>query len=150
MSAQRLDLKVAAEAESALEQIRQAAGKEVPDEVFSRLAGLPVMLRTNGVPATLAYFAAKSTDSKTGEAYRAVATALHKQLAETLGVPATPTALYATLRTTDNADLLRAFARLEAYAGWLRRLAEALEHEQDRERKRRASQEKTTVVTTDG
>ncbi len=91
------------------------------------------MLRTSGVPATLAFFAAKSdTQAAVGKAYQQVSQALHQQLGVGLGTTeVAPTGLYARLRDhTDTATMLRAFGRLQAYAGWLRRLAEALEHEQ--------------------
>jgi len=128
----RLDLDVAAQAEKTLEDLRAASRDGVPAEVFSRLKGLPVMLRTSGVLATLAFYSAKSDPAtKLGAAYRAVSAALHAQLGAGLGMPLARVELYKTLKQQDTADLLKAFARVEAYATWLRRLAEALEHEQN-------------------
>ncbi|HEX6076908.1 MAG TPA: type III-B CRISPR module-associated protein Cmr5 [Micromonosporaceae bacterium] len=126
----RYDLELAKAAEATLEEIRD--GKPVSREIFTRLKGLPVMLRVNGVPATLAFYGAKATDSEIGAAYRKVGQALRGQLAVELDWSTEPDQFFTALSNTQPADLARGFARLEAFAGWLRRLAVALEQEQKR------------------
>lgn len=127
----RYDLDLAEAAEATLEEIRD--GKPVFREIFTRLKSLPVMLRVNGVPATLAFYNAKATDTDIGTAYRKVGEALRSQLATELGWSGQPDQFFAELSKTPPTDLARGFARLEAFAGWLRRLAVALEQEQKRQ-----------------
>jgi hypothetical protein len=130
----RYDLDLAKAAEATLEDIRNGRkDKPVSREIFTRLKSLPVMLRVNGVPATLAFYSAKATDTEIGTAYRKVGRALRDQLAKELSWPTEPTLLFRQLSETRPTDLARGFARLEAFAGWLRRLAVALEQEQKRQ-----------------
>lgn len=130
MSGQRYDLKVAAAAEKVLEQIR--ARGPIQNEVFTRLANLPVMLRVSGVPATLAFYGAKAAkgDDRLAKAYGDVGNALWSDLRNELHWPADVAQPYDKLSQCTGADLARAFRRLEALAGWLNRLAAALEREQ--------------------
>jgi len=137
MSPPRLDLGAAADAERALSGI--ATDGLVSAEILTRLKGLPVLLRASGVPAVLAYFAAKSGpaagsgggEAALGGAYRKVRAALVTQLRDELGWEQVPTDLYQALADLPMADLARVHHRLETFAGWLRRLAEAREHEQN-------------------
>jgi CRISPR/Cas system CMR-associated protein Cmr5 small subunit len=148
MTARRIDLDLAAMAEQTLRDVQASLPTGVPAEVFSRMRGLPVMLRVSGVPATLAFYAAKSNPgTPTGRAYQKVSEALHRQVADTLGATREPLGLCQALRETPNPSLLRAFSRLEAYAEWLRRLAEALNHDQERDRRRNAA---ASAVGSDG
>jgi CRISPR/Cas system CMR-associated protein Cmr5 small subunit len=132
----RYDLDLAEAAEATLEQIRDdRKDKPVSREVFTRLKGLPVMLRVNGVPATLAFYNAKAADGELGTAYRKVGQALRGQLATELGWSSQPDRFFTALSNAQSTDLARGFARLEAFAGWLRRLAVALEQEQKRQQR---------------
>lgn len=130
MSGARYDLKVAASAERVLEQIR--ARGPIQNEVFTRLANLPVMLRVSGVPTTLAFYGAKAAkgDDRLAMAYRDVGNALWLELRNELRWPADVAQPYDRLSRCTGADLARAFRRLEALAGWLNRLAAALEREE--------------------
>jgi CRISPR type III-B/RAMP module-associated protein Cmr5 len=129
----RYDLDLAKAAETTLEEIRN--GDQVSREILSRLKGLPVMLRVNGIPATLAFYGAKATDTEIGTAYRKVGRALRDQLAKELDWTTEPKLFFRQLSETRPTDLARGFARLEAFAGWLRRLAVALEQEQKRQKR---------------
>jgi CRISPR type III-B/RAMP module-associated protein Cmr5 len=132
----RYDLDLAEAAETTLDEIRgDRKDKPVSREILSRLKGLPVMLRVNGVPATLAFYSSKVTDDKIGTAYRKVGQALRDQLAKELNWSAEPELFFQKLSETKPADLAHGFARLEAFAGWLRRLAMALALEQKRQQK---------------
>jgi len=94
--------------------------------VVRRLRGLPAMLRVSGVPATIAFAESRArSGGDLGKAYEEVAKALRGQLAATLGWPVQPAQLYAKMRDASAADLACGFVRLDAFAGWLRRLAEA-------------------------
>jgi len=106
----------------------------VPDEVLTRLKSLPVLLLKSGVATTLAYYAARSTDSDLGRAYRVVRAALIVELVDELRWDPAPAAdgLYARLAAEPVADLSRAFARLEAFADWFRKLAEGMQRDQER------------------
>ncbi|MEV4511590.1 type III-B CRISPR module-associated protein Cmr5 [Dactylosporangium sp. NPDC049525] len=145
MSPRRFDLTAAADAERALAAI--AGGKPVPGEILTRLKGLPALLRASGVPAVLAFFGAKAGPATSApisaqasgsdpgaqqlaSAYRKVRHALVEQLTVELGWAQPPTDIYGQLAALPAADLARAYRRLEAYAGWLRRLAEATEQAQ--------------------
>ena len=122
----RLDLDVAAAAERVVSDIAAASDGKLSDEVVRRLRGLPAMLRVSGVPATIAFAEARArSGGDLGKAYEEVAKALRAQLAAELGWPAQPAQLYATMREASAADLACGFVRLDAFAGWLRRLAEA-------------------------
>ncbi|SRR6266536_4657176 len=129
----RVDLGHAKRAEEVLQQIIDVQrGTDLPDEIRRRLKNLPAMLRVNGVPAALAFYAAKGAGSRPiDRAYRAVGDALCEELYTLLDVPdaqRSPARLFRTL--ADHAEhspstLAVAFARLEALAGWMRRLAQA-------------------------
>lgn len=128
----RLDIQVAASAEAVLTRIIELNDGALSDEMRRRLLGLPAMLRTSGAPATLAFLASRSGSVKPLEkAYAAVDGALRELLAAELGWPAQPPRLYGAMREADSVDLARAFLRLEAFAGWLRRLAEAAARDQN-------------------
>ncbi|KXK59005.1 hypothetical protein AWW66_26610 [Micromonospora rosaria] len=142
MPARRVDLDTAREAEQAMASIAPAGA--MPAEVLTRLKGLPALLRTSGLPATLALFAAKSGTDPLGRAYRSVRTALVTQLAAEVGWDSTPQDLYGALAALPATDLGRAQLRLVAFAGWLRRLAEAEEHTQ---RARRATEHPPAQTT---
>ncbi|MGH3403006.1 MAG: type III-B CRISPR module-associated protein Cmr5 [Streptosporangiaceae bacterium] len=134
MSLQRLDVGLARRASVALDTISRTAGGSAPPEVITRLKGLPALLRTSGLPATMAFLYAKAGGEDPLEiAYRTVRDAL---LAEVAAVwdwgDERPDAMEFFARIGDPArvsatDLARATARLEEFANWLRRLAEALE-----------------------
>jgi hypothetical protein len=134
MSLKRLDAGLAGKASAALDKIRRDAGGSPPPEVITRLKGLPAMLRTSGLPATMAFLYAKSGEDKPIEvAYRTVRDAL---LAEVAAVwnwgDDRPDALEFFARIGNPAslnadDLAQASMHLEGFANWLRRLAEAVE-----------------------
>mgnify|MGYP002621216663 CR=1 FL=1 len=129
MTAPRLDLRVAQRAEATLQRVLDANNQRIPPEVLTRLRGLAVMLRTLGVPATLAFFAGKADRGKPlGRAYQAVLDALLTELAHD-GPALQVKDLFTRLERMPAPELMLAFARLNAYAGWLRRLAEAWQHD---------------------
>ncbi len=134
MSLQRLDVGLAGRASVALDTISRAAGGSAPAEVITRLKGLPALLRTSGLPATMAFLYSKAGDDDPLEiAYRTVRDALLAEIAVVWGWgEERPDAIEFFARISDPArvsshDLARATIRLEEFANWLRRLAEALE-----------------------
>ena len=142
--APRTDHGLARLAAQTLDRVRDPQTSTVSDQVITRLKGLPALLRTSGPLATLAFFAAKAGDDKAGDdkplarAYAVVGAALQEQVAAEIGeqVPASSCfsefVLAFTGDTVPPGALSRASARLEEFALWLRRLAEATEQEQDR------------------
>jgi CRISPR/Cas system CMR-associated protein Cmr5 small subunit len=147
--APRTDHGLARLAAQTLDRVRDPQTSTVSDQVITRLKGLPALLRTSGPLATLAFFAAKAGDAKAGDdkagddkplarAYAVVGAALQEQVAAEIGeqVPASSCfsefVLAFTGDTVPPGALSRASARLEEFALWLRRLAEATEQEQDR------------------
>jgi hypothetical protein len=124
MTLHRIDHQVAARAEQTLATI--AGGKPLTAEVISRLEALPAMLRRSGLVATLALCAARaaSKDRALATAYAAVGRALRTEITDELGGSA-DTWSYRVFADHNPADQARAFARADALAGWLRRLAEA-------------------------
>lgn len=133
MSLNRLDTQLAGRASAALDEIRRIGGGSVPGEVITRLKGLPSLLRTSGLPATMAFLYAKAGDGGgLAGAYRTVRDAMLRELGESWGWDDQPEAVEFFGRIGDPqqvgpADLALAAARLEEFAGWMRRLAEALE-----------------------
>jgi CRISPR-associated protein (Cas_Cmr5) len=141
----RVDHGLARLAAGTFDDTRDPRTGQVPDQVITRLKGLPALLRTSGPLATLAFFAAKAGDrAPVARAYAAVGSALREQVAGEFGqmIPAEASfsafvlALTAEHVTPD--QLSRVTARLEAFALWLRRLAEAAEQEQERAKRRAA------------
>jgi hypothetical protein len=145
---QRIDHGLARQAAATLDRIRDVCGGRVSPQVITRLKGLPVLLRTSGTLATLAFFAAKGgqgsgEDGQGGggslaEAYATVGAALRREVCAALGwaeEPGDPNVDSGFLKrlTDEQVSPIRlavANGRLEEYAGWLRRLAEAVELEQ--------------------
>jgi hypothetical protein len=139
----RVDHGLARLAAQTLDQAREPRSMLVSDEVIRRLKGLPALLRTSGPLATLAFFAAKAGDDKPlAKAYAVVGAALREQAAAELGEPVPASASFSAFvlaftGTDIPPDALsRASARLEEFALWLRRLAEATEQEQSRGQQR--------------
>lgn len=154
MALQRADHEIARSAMTAISGLRAQfadaggaddagpATAEVPDALFTRLAGLPALLRTSGLLPTLAFYAAKGGGGGPLErAYSEVGTALRDQIRQVLELPAPaahgrpPLDLAFLTELTDRLrerphDLIRATRRLEEFTAWLRRLAEALKKEQ--------------------
>jgi hypothetical protein len=135
----RVDHDLARLAAKTLDAIRDPRTGAVSDQIITRLKGLPALLRTSGPLPTLAFFASKSGSAKPLErAYAVVGSELRVQFASETGaaVPADATFSEFVLALTGQnvpADALaRASARLEEFALWLRRLAEATEREQQR------------------
>ncbi|MEO3858507.1 type III-B CRISPR module-associated protein Cmr5 [Acrocarpospora sp. B8E8] len=142
MTLRRADHDLAADAMRALDRIREACGQKVSPQVLTRLRALPTMLRASGVLATLAFYAAKRGEKKELEkAYDIVGAELRAQICAVLGWQETgrpSLSLDFLTRLTDHlrakpASLGMLSVRLEEFSGWLSRLAEALEREQDRE-----------------
>jgi hypothetical protein len=138
---QRLDTGLAGKASAVLDYIQRDAGNDALPEVITRLKGLPALLRTSGLPATMAFFYAKAGSEKPLErAYGAVRDALLSEVTSVWGwEDPRPDALeffawIADPSTVNGVALARASARLEEFANWLRRLAEALERTQPRRR----------------
>jgi CRISPR/Cas system CMR-associated protein Cmr5 small subunit len=142
MALQRADHAVAKAAMTTMSNIRGLfdAKSGVPAEVFTRLAGLPVLLRTSGLLPMLAFYAAKGGSGRELErAYSIVGAAMRGQVAGVLGMqqgsdlPALDHAFLEELTTglqRDPVALARATRRLEDFSGWLRRLSEAVKREQ--------------------
>ncbi|MEV5330217.1 type III-B CRISPR module-associated protein Cmr5 [Nonomuraea sp. NPDC052634] len=139
MALQRVDHDLAADAMRALNKIRKDANGNVSPEVLTRLASLPTMLRTSGVLPSLAYYTAKrGTENPLEKAYDVVGTELRAQICAVLGwdEAGRPSLDLDFLdRLTQHlrghpADTALLSARLEQFAVWLSRLAEALEREQ--------------------
>jgi CRISPR type III-B/RAMP module-associated protein Cmr5 len=132
MSLERVDVGLAAKAASALNTIRRDAQGTAPAEVISQLKRLPALLQASGVPATMAFLYSKSGDQRPLErAYRTIKDALLAELAKEWQWADKPDALEFFDRLgsqVDAAALSRASVRLQEFAMWLRRLAEALEH----------------------
>jgi CRISPR-associated protein (Cas_Cmr5) len=135
----RVDHDLARLAAQTLDSLRDQRTGKVPGEVITRLTGLPALLRTSGPLATLAFFASKAGgDKPLPRAYAAVGSAFQAQVAGELGLTLEENAPFAgfVLRLTGETippeALARATARLEEFALWLRRLAEAVEQEQAR------------------
>lgn len=139
----RLDHGLARRAAQTIDTARDEQTGRLPDPVITRLKGLPALLRTSGPLATLAFFAAKAGDrNAVARAYKVVGAALREQAAAELGsaddARGSLGAFILDLTAADvTADqLARMTARLEAFTLWLRRLAEAVEQEQEQDRGR--------------
>ena len=139
----RADHDLARAAMLALNEIRDvSANRIVSAQVLTRIAQLPTMLRTSGVLPTLAFYAAKGgSDGALEHAYLIVGVALRDQVSRALhmdeGVGKRRIDLdflgEVTERLrTDPAAYNRVSVRLEQFSIWLRRLAEALERQQER------------------
>lgn len=141
----RVDHDLARLAAKTLDDLRDGQSRMVSAEVITRLTGLPALLRTSGLLATLAFFASKEgTDKPLARAYAAVGSAFRAQVASELGLALEPgTPFGGFLRALNEEDvsaeaLARATARVEELALWLRRLAEAVKQEQARQEQARA------------
>ena len=139
----RVDHDLARLAATTIDRIRDQRTGQVSDQVITRLKGLPALLRTSGPLPVLAFFASKAGQDKPLErAYAVIGSELCVQAAAEIGTPVAPGAPFTefVLAFTDQdvpADALaRASVRLEEFALWLRRLAEATEQEQDRAKAR--------------
>jgi hypothetical protein len=127
VSAARIDLDAARRAEEMMSRI--ATTGSVSREILTRLKGLPVLLRTSGLAAVLAYCEAKSGQDALGGAYRQVAALLREELG-VVGGAVSGGGVYQRLARLSAPELALAQGRAEAVAGWLRRLAEAEENRQ--------------------
>lgn len=135
----RVDHDLARLAATTLDRVRDQRTGMVSDQVITRLKGLPALLRTSGPLPVLAFFAAKAgQDKPLDRAYAVIGGELRDQAAAEIGSPVAagaPFSEFVLALTGQNipADALaRAAARLEEFALWLRRLAEATEQEQER------------------
>lgn len=105
----------------------RAVPPAVSKEMLTRFRQLPVQLRTSGLAATLAFLLAKSgTQTPLERAYGKAAEGLTKRVAERLALdPAPdPRGLLARLADLDIGDYQLAAAEAQAFAGWMRRIAE--------------------------
>ena len=140
----RVDHGLARLAATTLDQVRDQQTGLVSDQVITRLKGLPALLRTSGPLPVLAFFASKAGQAKPLErAYAVIGSELRAQAATEIGDPApdAPFSEFVLAFTSQHvpADALaRASARLEEFALWLRRLAEATEQEQKRAKRQAA------------
>ena len=127
MTLVRLDTGLARKASVTLDGIRRDGQGALSPEIVTRLKGMPALLRTSGLPATVAFFYAKAgTADPMARAYEAVRVALVDQVAAELGWDDRPDALgffelIGDQERTTAADLARVTGRLEEFAGWLRR-----------------------------
>jgi hypothetical protein len=136
---ERVDLNMAGQAAKMLDEIMRHGGQKLSPQVQTRLRGLPAMLRTAGVPATLAFYAAKSSSAAKSEsdplgaAYQVVGRGMQDELRRSIPSLRDATgvlALVQKLAAVPPDQLAAAFARVDALAGWLRRLSEAAAKEQ--------------------
>lgn len=115
---------------------RAAAGMLPPvvtGTLRTRYRQLPVMLRTSGLAATLAYLVGKTDEKELGIAYGLVASGIRKHLTDHHIVGPAPAGtplqanmwLLTKLGELPTAGYARAAAQVEALAGWLSRLADA-------------------------
>jgi CRISPR type III-B/RAMP module-associated protein Cmr5 len=109
-----------------------AAGRMLPptisESLRTRYRQLPVMVRTSGLAATVAFLVAKSDEKELGRAYRLVADGIRAYLEHNHdfgGALAGNEALLTELASMPPAGYARAAAEVELLAGWLSRLAEA-------------------------
>jgi CRISPR-associated protein (Cas_Cmr5) len=126
----RVDTDLAARAARVIDALERASGGTLPAEVITRLKGLPAMLQSSGVPATLVFYAARANrdGGPVSVAYAEVGRELCALLAESLGIAAEDAEVWPLLARLETLDLDRtvlAHAQLAAFAGWLRRLAAA-------------------------
>lgn len=136
MSLRRSDVGLAGKAAAVLDTIRRDCGGTVPGDVISQLKGLPAMLQASGVAVTMAFLYSKAGTQRSLErAYAKIRDALLAELAEEWDwdVAERVDALEFFQRVSDPlqvdpAALSRASVRLQSFAMWLRRLAEAVEH----------------------
>lgn len=140
----RVDHDLARLAATTLDRVRDQQTGQVSDQIITRLKGLPALLRTSGPLPVLAFFASKAGQVKPLErAYAVIGSELRTQAAKEIGDPVSSQAPFSkfVLAFTDQnvpADALaRASARLEEFALWLRRLAEATEQEQERAKRQK-------------
>jgi CRISPR/Cas system CMR-associated protein Cmr5 small subunit len=116
----RLDQGMAVAASRALPAV-------VDPDTLTRLRQLPVLLHTAGLAATLAFLDAKSGQGTPLEqAYQNTAAAITDRVAARLGIEPAPTphAMLATLGGLGAVDYQLASSEAQAFAGWLRRIAE--------------------------
>jgi hypothetical protein len=137
VTASRVDTGLARKAAAALDTIRRDSGGTVPSEVTSQLKGLPALLLTSGLPATMAFLYARSgNDGRVERAYRTLRDALLTELTAAWDWTDQPqpdaVEFFERLDGIDEASLALAAARLEEFSTWLRRLAEALERSEPR------------------
>jgi CRISPR-associated protein (Cas_Cmr5) len=139
MALRRTDHDTAKAAMTTMGDIKGLFPTGIPGEVFTRLAKLPVLLRTSGPLPALAFHAAKGGDgSALDQAYSVVGAALRGQVSGVLALPgpAGQPLDHAFLEALtdefqrDPVKLARATLRLEEFSGWLRRLSEAVKKEQ--------------------
>ena len=145
----RADADVAVIAMGTLSDIRDTAqDKVVSDRVVTRLAQLPTLLCTSGLLATLAFYAAKGVgDRDLDKAYAVVGSVLRAQSCVALGWRedgGQAIDLAFLKRLTEEVQkhpesLTRVTLRLQELSIWLRRLAEALDGEQQRNRSAKES-----------
>lgn len=142
----RVDHGLARLAASTLDRVRDPKSGQVSDQIITRLKGLPALLRTSGPLPVLAFFASKSgRDKPLEKAYAVIGGELRAQATAEIGSPVPADAPFSefVIALTDHdvpADALaRASARMEEFALWLRRLAEATEREQERDKAHQGS-----------
>ncbi|MEU4827763.1 type III-B CRISPR module-associated protein Cmr5 [Actinomadura sp. NPDC023710] len=151
MTLQRADVDVAATAMKVLAEIRGTSENQiVSGQILTRLARLPAQLRTSGPLPTLAFHAAKGKgDKPLGRAYAIVGAALRAETCAVLDWPedeadqAVDLAFLTRLTGKVQEDpvvLIQVTLRLQEFSVWLRRLAEALDGEQERSAKKRQDQ----------
>ncbi|NKZ07299.1 type III-B CRISPR module-associated protein Cmr5 [Actinomadura latina] len=153
MALQRADVDLAETAMTVLAHIRGTSeNRVVSGQVLTRLARLPAQLRTSGPFPTLAFHAAKGQgDKPLDRAYAIVGAALRAQTCAVLGwtedEPEQAIDLDFLTRLArevqgDPLMLTRVALRLQDFSVWLRRLAEALDGEQERAKKKQAEEKR--------
>ncbi len=145
----RHDLTTATAAADVLDRLLASMQGRLTPELLTRLKELPTMLSVSGLPATLAFYAAKSDPtSQLGNAYAAIGQALRQAAWDALQPPASrpgPTAAATPAPppppAPDIVEMIRGLARatvdrraaasaaVSSLAGWLRRLSEAVARE---------------------
>ncbi len=131
MTPRRIDAGLAGKAANVIDSLRDH-NDDLPKDILPRLRGLAVNLRINGLVATLALYTAKSGSDSLGQAYRKVFDSLWAEIAPVLCSPPSGAASdpFKALCSASPSTLALASHRVELFAVWLSRLAEAVVHDQ--------------------
>jgi CRISPR/Cas system CMR-associated protein Cmr5 small subunit len=126
--ARRVDQDLARAAATALR------GRDVDDELRTRMRGLPALLQTSGLAATCAFLLSRAKERD--DAYWRTAKTLLDEAATAVGVdpPADPRATLDKLTQVTEQQYVLAETRAAMLALWLSRLAQAKAEAQKRDR----------------
>lgn len=111
-------------------------GRDVDDELRTRMRGLPALLQTSGLAATCAFLLSRAKEHTPANAYWRTAKTLLDEAATAVGVdpPADPRATLDKLTQVTAQQYVLAETRAAMLALWLSRLAQAKAEAQKRDR----------------